>query len=296
MKVGIDIGGSHIAIGVINNNDIIIEKIEKRLTAKEKANIEKFLENFIVDNVKELSQKYKVTEIGISAPGTIKEKKILHAGNLGVKNYKIVENLEKKINIPIKIRNDAKCAAIAECKIGALKGYKRSIFLTLGTGIGGAVIIDGKLLDTGDLPGCEFGHMIIEKGDIKRTCVKSGYFEYYASMKVFKDNLRNALELDKTTSGKELLDIIRKNTQNEKINKVIEEFIDYLSVGIASLVNIFEPEVIGIGGSFVYFSDVLLEKLKENIQNKKYLCNKRDELIILPAVLGNDAGIIGATL
>lgn len=295
MKAGIDIGGSHIAIGIIDNNDII-EKVEKRIMTEEKANIEKFLEDFIVDNVKELSQKYKVTEIGISAPGTIKEKEILHAENLGVKNYKIVENLEKKINIPIKIRNDAKCAAIAEYKIGALKGYKRSIFLTLGTGIGGAVIIDGKLLDTGDLPGCEFGHMVIEKDGVKCNCGRNGCYQSYASMKVFKDNLRNALELDNTTSGKELLDIIRKNTQNEKINKVIEEFIDYLSVGIASLVNIFEPEVIGIGGSFVYFTDVLLERLKENMKKRMYLFNERDEILILPAILENDAGIIGATL
>lgn len=296
MKVGIDIGGSHIAIGVINNSNIIIEKFEKRIMAKEKADIENFLESFIVDNIKELSQKYKITEIGISSPGAIKEKEILHAGNLGVKNYKIVENLEKQINMPIEIRNDAKCAAIAEYKMGVLKGYKRNVFLTLGTGIGGAVIIDGKLLDTGDLPGCEFGHMIIKKDESKCTSGKNGYFESYASMKVFKDNLRNVLELDKTKSGKELLDIIRKNPQNEKINNVIEEFIDYLSIGIANLVNIFEPEVIGIGGSFVYFSDIFLEKLKRNIKNKKYLCNKRDELIILPAVLGNDAGIIGATM
>lgn len=294
MRVGIDIGGSHIAIGVVNNSDVIIEKVEKRLMAKEKADIKKFLEDFIVDNVNELGLKYKIAEIGIAAPGTIKEKEIVHSANLGVKNYRIVEVLEERVNMPIKIRNDAKCAAIAEYKNGVLKGYNRGMFLTLGTGIGGAVIIDGKLLDTGDLPGCEFGHMIIAKDGTKCTCGKNGCFQSYASMKVFKDNLRNALELDKTTSGKELLDIIRKNPQDEKINCVIDEFIDYLSLGIANLVNIFEPEVIGIGGSFVYFSDILLDRLKGNIQNKKYLFNKRDELIILPAVLGNDAGIIGS--
>ena len=240
--------------------------------------------------------KYKITEIGIASPGTVKQKEIVCANNLGIKDYKIVENLEKEIKLPIKIRNDAKCAAIAESKIGVLKEYKRSIFLTLGTGIGGAVIINGKLLDTGELPGCEFGHIIIEKDGIKCKCGNKGCFEKYASMKTLKDNLRNELNLDETTSGKELLDIIRKNIEDKTINKIVNEFIEYLSIGISNLINIFEPEVIGIGGSFVYFSDILLDKLKENIQKKPYLLNKRKELIILPAVLGNDAGIIGSCL
>lgn len=294
MKIGIDIGGSHISIGVVNNSNNIIEKIEKRIMAKEKTDIKNFLENFIIENVEEFRSKYKITEIGISSPGAIKEKEILHAGNLGVKNYKIVEELENQINIPIQIKNDAKCAALAEYKSGVLKGYKRSVFLTLGTGIGGAVIIDGKLLDTGELPGCEFGHMIIQKDGNKCTCGRNGCFQSYASMKTLKDKLRQTLELDKTTSGKELLDIIRKNPQDEKINNVINEFIDYLSLGIANLVNIFEPEVIGIGGSFVYFSDILLERLKQNIQSKKYLFNQREQINIMPAILENDAGIIGS--
>ncbi len=294
MKIGIDLGGSHIAIGVIDNRDIIIEKVEKRLMSKEKKDIKNFIENYIIENVKEITAKYKITEIGIASPGTIKGKEIVCANNLGIKDYKIVENLEKEINLPIKIRNDAKCAAIAECKIGALKDYRRSIFLTLGTGIGGAVIINGELLDTGDLPGCEFGHMIVQKDGIRCKCGKNGCFEKYASMKSLKDNLRRELNLDETTKGEELLEIIRKNPQDEKINKIIEEFIEYLSIGISNLINIFEPEAVGIGGSFVYFVDVLLEKLKENIQKKLYLLNRREELIILPATLGNDAGSIGS--
>ena len=294
MKIGIDLGGSHIAIGVVDNKNFIVEKIEKRLLKKEKENIKKSIEDYIIRNIKELSKKYKITEIGIAVPGTIKQNEIIKSVNLGVENYNLVEKLKQEINLPIKIKNDAKCAAMAESKIGVLKNYRRCLFLTLGTGIGGAVIIDGKLLDTGDLPGCEFGHMIIQKNGIKCNCGKQGCFEKYSSMKALKTNLRNTLGLDETTRGQELLDIIRKNEQNKKINKTIDEFIEYLSIGISNLINIFEPEAIGIGGSFVYFSDVLLEKLKNNIQNKKYLFNDRNKLIILPAELGNDAGIIGS--
>ena len=107
--------------------------------------------------------------------------------------------------------------------------------------------------------------------------------------------MKNIVLLGSTGSiGTQTLDIIRKNPNDEKINAVIEEFIEYLSIGISNLVNIFEPEAIGIGGSFVYFSDVLLERLKKNIIDKGYLFNKREELIIVPAALGNDAGIIGS--
>lgn len=293
MKIGIDLGGSHIAIGVIDDKGYIVEKIEKRLLSKDKKNIKETIENYIIKNTNELTSKYKIKKIGIAVPGTIKDGIIIKSVNLGVSNYNIIKNLEKDISVPIKIRNDAKCAAIAESKIGALKDYNRSIFLTLGTGIGGAVIINNKLLDTGELPGCEFGHIIIQKDGLKCNCGKNGCFERYASMKALKTNLRQILGVDEKTRGQELLDIIRKNPDNEELNKVIDEYIEYLSIGLSNLINIFEPEAIGIGGSFVYFSDVLLNKLIKNI-SKKHLFNKREKLIIIPAALGNDAGIIGA--
>lgn len=294
MKIGIDLGGSHIGIGVVDNKDFIVEKIEKRLMSKEKKDIKNSIESYIIENVKELINKYKISEIGIAVPGTVNGKRIVKSVNLGVKDYDIVDILEKELNLSIKIRNDAKCAAIAESKIGALKDYERSIFLTLGTGIGGAVIINESLLDTGILPGCEFGHMIIQKDGIKCNCGKNGCFEKYASMKALKTNLRDALSFDEKVRGQELLDIIRKNGEDEKIKRIIDEYIEYLSIGISNLINIFEPDAIGIGGSFVYFADVLLEKLKNNIQKKQYLFNKREDLIIIPAALGNDAGIIGS--
>lgn len=294
MKIGIDLGGSHIAIGVIDDKGYIVEKIEKRLLSKDKKNIKETIENYIIKNTNELMSKYKIKEIGIAVPGTIRDGIILKSVNLGVSDYNIIDNLKKGINLPIKIRNDAKCAAIAENKIGALKDYSRSIFLTLGTGIGGAVIINNKLLDTGELPGCEFGHVIIQKDGLKCNCGKNGCFEKYASMKALKTNLRQVLGVDEKTRGQELLDIIRKNPDNEELNEVIDEYIEYLSIGLSNLINIFEPEAIGIGGSFVYFSDVLLDKLIKNIIKKQYLFNKREKLIIIPAALGNDAGIIGA--
>lgn len=300
MKIGVDLGGSHIAIGAVDNNGKVIEKFEKRITKTEKKNIKKTIEEYIVEKTKMLQEKYKITSIGIAVPGTIENGVILKSVNLELKNYPLLDKLKENINIPIKIKNDTKCAAIAENIYGALREYNSGIFLTLGTGIGGAIIINNKLLEVGELPGCEFGHMIIQKNGLQCNCGKKGCFEKYASMKAFKDNLRNVLNLDEKTSGKDLLDIIRRNPQGSenfnKINKVIEEYIDNLSIGISNLINIFEPEAVVIGGSFVFYEEIFMNKLKEKILNNSLLFNQRKEIIIQTAILGNDAGLIGSTL
>lgn len=300
MKIGIDLGGSHIAMGIVDNRGKILEKVEKRITKAEKGNIKKVIEEYIFEKTENFLKQYKVTEIGIAIPGTVKDGIVVKSVNLGLKNYDIIKKLQEKIDLPIQIRNDAKCAAIAENVYGALKSYDRSIFLTLGTGIGGAVIIHNELLDTGALPGCEFGHMVIEKNGKECKCGKKGCWEKYASMKAFKDSLRESLGVDEKTSGKELLDILRKNDKNNpkymQINKLIEEYIQYLSIGISNLINIFEPEAIGIGGSFVYYEEIFLEALKKTLLEKNLLFNERKEIVIQTAILDNDAGIIGATL
>lgn len=300
MKIGIDLGGSHIAIGVVNSDGIIIEKVEKRLTSLEKKNIKKSIEEYIIENVNKLRKKYSIKAIGIAIPGSVFQNKIEKAINLGIENYNIAENISHQIgDLPIMLRNDAKCAALAENFYGCLKNYNRSVFLTLGTGIGGAVIIDGKLLKTGELPGCEFGHMIIQKDGLDCNCGRKGCFERYASMKALKNNLREALGYDEKTRGQELFEIIRNNKQENNdfqiIEDIINEYIDNLAIGISNIINIFEPEAIGIGGSFVYFEEVLLPRLNQELSKMNVFGNIED-INIESAVLGNDAGIIGAII
>ncbi len=299
MKIGVDLGGSHIAMGVVDSNGKILEKNEKRLTSVEKQDIKKSIEEYVIENVNELIQKYKITEIGIGAPGWAEKGVIKNSGNLGIEDYPIIEKLQT-IKLPIKITNDAKCAALAENAYGCLKGYDRSIFLTLGTGIGGAAFFNHKLLTAGRKPGYEFGHMVIEKNGIPCHCGRRGCFERYASMKAFKNSLRKVLDLDETTRGEQLLEIIRMNKPEDKnyqmIENIISEFIENLSIGIQNLINIFEPEVVGIGGSFVYFKDVLLPRLKEQIAKANENDKERQNISIKTATLGNDAGMIGAVI
>ncbi len=300
MKIGIDLGGSHIAIGVVDKNGEIIEKSEKRLTTFEKKNIKQSIEECIIKYVSFFAEKYNITQIGMAIPGWAENGVILSSGNLEIKNYAIVEQLQKQIKLPITIRNDAKCAALAENIYGCLKGYTRSLFLTLGTGIGGAAFINNELLKGDRRPGYEFGHIVIDKNGIPCICGRKGCFERYASMKAFKDNLRNALHLSENTKGKELLEILQKNTVKKKEYKVIEQiisdYIENLSIGIINLINIFEPEIIGIGGSFVYFEEIFLPRLKEKIKQANKGIVGRGNIELKTATLGNDAGIIGAVL
>lgn len=296
MKVGIDLGGSHIAIGIVDEEGKIINKKEKSFSQDERTNIKIVIENFIIENILELSDKYNIESIGIAIPGTLSEKEIINSCNLGIEKYDIVEALREKISIPIKIKNDARCAAIAENKYGCIKNYDNGIFLTLGTGIGCSVVYKNEIMEGKMFPGFEASHMIIQKDGLICNCGKKGCFETLASMKKFKNDLRAVLGLDYNTHGYQLYEIIINNENDERIIKTIDEYTQNLAIGISNLINIFEPEVIGIGGSFSHFQSVLFPKLKEKILNSELLFNKRNSINIVIAELGNDAGIIGASL
>ena len=142
MKIGVDLGGSHIGIGIVNEKGYVIEKSERRIMQKDRKDIKNIIENYMVEKIKDIIETNEISEIGIAIPGTTANGKVIKSVNLGLKNYSIVQRLEQKINLPIKIANDCRCAAIAENKYGALKKYSREVFITLGTGIGGAVIIN----------------------------------------------------------------------------------------------------------------------------------------------------------
>ena len=153
MKIGVDLGGSHIAVGVISKRNTIIAKREKDIVEVQKI---EDIKQYIVDNIKLLiSQVLKdvgapslvISKIGIATPGKIKNNIIYDIYNLGIKEFKLAQILKEYYNVEVNVRNDAKCAALAEKKIGNLQNYDDSVFLCLGTGIGGATFINGRMLD-----------------------------------------------------------------------------------------------------------------------------------------------------
>ena len=301
MKIGIDIGGSHIACGIVEKNGNLIAKETRDIDINE-IKEEKRTENLIIDiidnEIRILLEKYDYTKgdiskIAISVPGSPKGSKIRNLVNLNIKEYDIGKVLEEKYNTVVKIKNDGKCAGIAEKQYGSLKKYNDCIFLCLGTGVGSAVFLNGDLLEPKQNPGFEFGHMIIEKNGNLCNCGKKGCFETYASMKRFKARAIKELNLEANTEAEEVQNYIRKNIEKEKVKKFVDEYLENVSIGIANIINIFEPEAIAFGGSFSYYEDIFLPILDEKLKDKIF--NKDTKVRLLPAKLKNDAGIIGAT-
>lgn len=302
MKIGIDIGGSHIATGIVNYDGRILEKETLDINLSDISSTqaaEEILVNTINLQIKRLLKKtgYQVddiSKIGIAAPGSPTESEIKNLVNLHIKSFNIKEKLEKKYNTKIKIKNDGKCAGIAEKEYGALKPYKDAVFLCIGTGVGSAAFLNNELLEPRRAAGFEFGHMIIEKDNgIKCNCGNKGCFETYASMKRFKKNAVEKLGLSPNTKSEEVQQYIRKNIEKAEVKKFVDNYIENLAVGISNIINIFEPEAICFGGSFSYYDDIFLPILEDKI--KKYQFNKEENIRFVLSKLKNDAGIIGAT-
>ena len=259
MRVGVDLGGSHISVGLVDENGNIIKKEDKII--KDKENIEKTIIEFIAEKIIEMSLREHIEKVGIAIPGTVSNNKIVKAVNLGIENYNLGEKLEEILHIDINLKNDAKCAALAEQKYGELGQYDNSIFLCIGTGVGGAVIFNGKLLEAKDVPGFEFSHTIIHKNGNLCNCGKRGCFETYASIKRFKEKLSKEFNLN-TIDGEVIREFLRKNMEDSRLKYMFNNYIEDLSIGISNIINIFEPEAICFGGSFAEYEDILYEPLK----------------------------------
>lgn len=306
MKIGIDLGGSHIAIGLVDSNSEIIEKRTYYMSENKDGNIQNYIVSSIVHGINEILESTNkklldIEMIGIATPGNPKDGSIRNVVNLGIKEFRISEEISKNFgstnfNIPIILENDGKCAAMAEKKYGSLKEYRDCIFLCIGTGIGGAAFIDNIFLKPIRNAGFEFGHMVIEKNGEKCSCGNNGCFEAYCSKKKFKEHMQEILGIKEYVGASELIKLIDNNTDNPEVQKLLLDYINDLAIGISNIINIFEPEAISIGGSMSHYDKLIFDKLQDRIYNGKYLFNKENPPKIIAAKIGNDAGIIGATL
>lgn len=298
MKIGIDIGGSHIAVGLIENDGKIIKKLEEDIKTKE--NAKEYIMNYVDKAIQELSKNAVIDKIGIAVPGNTNNYKAKNLVNLDIKEIDFSYLIEK-YNVRVNVINDAKAAGIAEKDLGALTEYKDCVFLCLGTGIGGAVFLNNTLLKTNRGAGFELGHMVINKNGEKCNCGKTGCFETCCSIKRFKNRIKyileemykNKYELDNSVILKEVL---YKNLENEEIKKVINNYINDLEVGLFNIIDIFEPEAICLGGGFVHYKDILYQPLVNKVQEKKYAFHTDFVPEIVLAKFDNEAGMIGAVL
>lgn len=295
MKIGIDMGGSHVAIGIVNENGKIIEKFEKDIkTVGDQAKAE--ISTYIIEIISKIKENHNIEKIGIGSPGTPRDGVLTNLINLKIKEFYISSILMEHFDIPVLLKNDAKCAGLAEKTYGALKEYQDAVFLCLGTGIGASVFMNGKELKPIQNPGMEIGHMVIDKNGIKCNCGKTGCFETLCSIKRLKDKLIDEMNLSKKVSSKELLEILKWRAKEENIKKILEEYIDNLNIGLSNIIDIFAPQTICLGGGFVYFEEILYKPFLEKYYNERKSFYKDRIPDIKLALLGNDAGIIGATI
>jgi len=292
MNIGIDLGGSHIAVGLVNEENKIISKKEHNWTKEEKEDLIKKQEYYCKKLIKEIieeNKNIKIEKIGIGYPYRNIVNGIIYREG---KEIKLVDILYKEYRIPVYLKNDVKCSAICEKTIGNLKEYDNCIFMTLGTGIGGAYFYKNELVTPNKYQGFEIGHMVIEANGRKCRCGNKGCFEEYASMRIFRKQIAELFALEDINSSK-MFEILESKQKREETNKIIENYTTYLSIGISNLINIFESDAICIGGSFTYYAPIFMDKLKEKIQN-----NFKERTIpdIILAKFENDAGIIGASM
>ena len=280
---------------------MILSIEERNLTREDRINVKESIVKIIIELLNQVMDEANVDLndiefIGIASPGTISDNIIKQATNLGLENFDLIAELQKYINLPMQIKNDSKCAALAEKHYGAMRDYDDGVFLCIGTGIGGAAFINGQMLVPKRFSGFEFGHMVINKGGRQCSCGKRGCFETYASIRAFRNKIAEVLDIDNDFSGQYLREQLL-DFNNEKIEEVVEQFIEDLSIGICNLIDIFEPEIVVLGGSFSYYEgNPVYDRLIEKISQK----NSRFNIMAMPKIelakLKNDAGIIGATI
>ncbi len=305
---GVDIGGMTIKVGLVNENGKIVLS---RAFATEQEKGFKSMVARTAEMVRALLDEanYSLLDlggIGFGIPGTVDSKKgmIVSAVNIGCKNEKLVEEMAQYFNVPIAVGNDANMAALGEQRFGAGKGHENVVMITLGTGIGGGIIIDGKLYEGNGGAGGEVGHQIIVVDGEQCNCGRRGCWERYASATGLINQTKYAMAdnanslMHKIASENGGVDgktaFLAKDAGDEAGRKVVEQYLHYLSEGLLNLAYVLHPEMFIIGGGISHegknVMDPLREKLNESLQSSGML----PLIEIVQASLGNNAGIIGA--
>ena len=296
--IGIDIGGTAIKAGIIDEKGQVLSKFQER------SNVDNY-QVPLIDLVKKVVgevHQYAIINnfapegVGVSAAGQIDHKKgtvIGDCGNIpGWTGSHLKDEIGKIVNLNVTVENDANCAALAEHWIGNGQGLKNVIVYTIGTGIGAGIILEGKLFSGGIGIAGEIGHMVLQKDGKKCTCGNRGCFEQYGSMTaLIRDVSKETGEQLGEIDGQMIFAEARKG--NKKVAFCIDRFLEYNATAIVNLLHVFNPEAIIIGGGVSRQGEVILKPLNEKVR-KKAMPTFLNNLVIRTAKFTNDAGIIGA--
>lgn len=309
MRVGIDMGGMSIKIGLVSDENVIKDRIviPTRLDIPASDLIDEMIvavEELLKRNGIETSD---IRGIGIGSPGTVDDKTgtILYSNNFFWENVAIVPQMKKRFPVEICLGNDADVAALGEVCAGAAKGSKSAILITLGTGVGGGVIINQHIFHGPLNGGMELGHMVIKADGEPCTCGRKGCFEAYGSATALLRIARKHASENETSLMNQMCDGNLENMNgiipfeaakmgDEAALLTIEEYENNLAEGIANIINIFRPEIIILGGGVAAQKDNLTRPLSEKVQPLCFGGVNGQVSSIVTSKLGNDAGMIGA--
>ncbi len=309
--LGIDLGGTNIAAGVVDESYRIIARHSIPTGAH------RSFEEIVADiglAAKEVAKKAGLpfsafSSLGVGSPSYINPKTglLVFANNMGWHNVPLIEEIKKHIDLPVFVCNDADCAALGEALAGAAKGCQNALMITLGTGVGGGMILNGKIFKGADGAGFEPGHTVIVYDGVRCTCGKKGCLESYASATGLINQTKDAMQ----THPQSLMhDFSKKNDgrvdgrtafESAKLGddvaqKVVDRYISYVAVGIGNLATVLRPEIVIVGGGICNQRECLLDPLNEKLQDYVFGAADIGAPKAVAATLGNDAGIIGAAL
>ncbi len=300
MFAGIDLGGTNIAAGLVDESGKIL--IKKSVPIGEgRKNADLAVEKMVA-LVRELCDELGETpeRVGVGAPGIVNPEtgKIETAANIAFRDYPLADKISAGLSLPVRLVNDANAAALAESLVGAAAGLKNTVMLTLGTGVGGGIVIDGKIYTGSSFGAGEIGHMVIVHNGRKCGCGRKGCFERYASATGLIETTREKAEKypssligkEQEITGRTAFELMRLG--DEAAKEAVEEYIDYLATGTANLINLFSPDAIIIGGGVSNEGEALFAPLREKVAE----CLFSDSTPIVRAALGSEAGIVGAAL
>lgn len=306
--VGIDLGGTNIAAGIVGESGKLLHKKSIPTGADRDAlAVIKDMAQVAMDVVAENGYSMDdVVSVGIGSPGSVDKEKgeLVYANNLPFSHTPMRAEMQKYINKPIYIDNDANCAAWAEAMAGATKGVDDSIAITLGTGVGGGIVVNGKLYSGFNFIGGELGHTVIAVDGEPCSCGRKGCWEAYASATALIRQTKRAAEAHKdskmwdyTKDGKfsGRTAFLAAKDGDKAAQEVVDNYVKYVGCGIANMINIFQPEVLVVGGGIANEGDNLLNPVREYVKKETYAKDIK-ACRIEKAYLGNDAGIIGAAL
>lgn len=307
-NIGIDLGGTNIKVGLVDENYNIVAKATAKTNLPRPA---QEIADSIIETVWVALKEAKVTigevhSIGIGTPGVANRNSgiVLYSCNLGFNNTDLRALIKSKLNKEVYVENDANAAAFGEVLNGAGKGYKDVVVVTLGTGVGGGIIIDGKIYTGFNYCGAELGHTVIQYGGRQCGCGRKGCFEAYSSATALINMTKEAMEANHDSKmwqiagsldgvdGKTAFDGWREG--DAAANGVVEMYINYLGCGLTNIVNTFQPEMLLIGGGICKEGENLTKPLEEFIKRESYCIDPTRSTKLDIAKLGNDAGIIGA--